>query len=62
VAQRCLSFGMTVLAADPYLSADQVGDERITLVSLRELLRRSVNLHVPATRDERLFDGSVIRR
>lgn len=51
VAQRGLAFGMTVLASDPYISEDQVGDERILLVGLRELLQRSdfVTLHVPLT-------------
>ena len=34
VAQRCLAFGMTVLAYDPYLSEDQVSDERIFLVGI----------------------------
>ncbi len=53
VAQRCLSFGMTVLAYDPYITEDQIDDKRITLVGLSELLRRSdiVSLHVPATRE-----------
>ncbi len=51
VAQRALSFGMTVLAYDPYLSEDHVRDKRISLIGLKELLGRSdiVSLHVPAT-------------
>lgn len=55
VAQRCLAFGMTVLANDPYIGEDQVGDERILLVGLRELLRRSdfISLHVPLTAETR---------
>ncbi|MGQ9886887.1 MAG: phosphoglycerate dehydrogenase [Aggregatilineales bacterium] len=55
VAQRCLSFGMTVLAADPYITEDQTGDKRITLVGLRELLQRSdyITLHVPVTAETR---------
>jgi D-3-phosphoglycerate dehydrogenase len=55
VAQRCLSFGMAVLAADPYLTEDQTGDKRITLVGLRELLQRSdyITLHVPVTSETR---------
>lgn len=55
VAHRCLAFGMTVLAADPYISEEQVPDDRIQLVSLREVLERSdfVSLHTPATRETR---------
>ncbi len=55
VAQRCLGFGMTVLAYDPYIAEDQVDDKRITLVNLKELLTRSdyVSIHVPATSETR---------
>ncbi|MBZ0287228.1 MAG: phosphoglycerate dehydrogenase [Anaerolineae bacterium] len=63
VAHRCLSFGMTVLAYDPYLSEEQVSDERILLVGLKELLSRSdfVSIHVAATREtSRLFDAETI--
>jgi D-3-phosphoglycerate dehydrogenase len=63
VAQRCLAFGMTILAYDPYLSEEQVSDERILLVGLKELLSRSdfVSIHVAATRETtRLFDADII--
>lgn len=55
VAQRALAFGMSVVAYDPYLSEEQVGDERIILVGLRDLLGRSdfVTIHVPATSETR---------
>lgn len=55
VASRALTFGMTVLAYDPYLGEDQVSDERIILVGLRDLLARSdfVSLHVPETNETR---------
>lgn len=55
VAQRALSFGMTVCAYDPYLREEQVSDERIILLGLRDLLARSdfVSLHVPATAETR---------
>ena len=51
VAHRALAFGMTVMACDPYLSEDQVGDDRIILTGMRDLLNRSdfVTLHVPLT-------------
>ena len=63
VAQRALAFGMTVIAYDPYLSEDQVDDERVLLVGLKELLARSdfVSIHVPATNETNcLFDAPTI--
>lgn len=63
VAQRALAFNMTVLACDPYLSEESVGDERVFLVGLRDLLQRSdfVSLHVPATRETHgLLDAARI--
>lgn len=64
VAARCLAFGMNVLAFDPYISEEQVNDERIVLVGLKELLARSdyVSIHVPATAETRgLIDERAIR-
>jgi D-3-phosphoglycerate dehydrogenase / 2-oxoglutarate reductase len=54
VAARCFAFGMTVLAYDPYISEDKV-DDRVQLISFKELLARSdfVSVHVPATRETR---------
>jgi D-3-phosphoglycerate dehydrogenase len=63
VASRCLAFGMTVLAFDPYLTEDRLDDDRILLVSLRELLSRSdfVSVHIPATPETRgMIDASFI--
>ncbi len=63
VANRCLAFGMTVLVYDPYISEEQVGDNRIQLVGLDELLAQSdfVSIHVPATRETTgLFNDKVI--
>ena len=53
VAQLCLAFGMHVLANDPYLREEQLGDKRITMVGFRELLNAAdfVSLHVPATHE-----------
>lgn len=62
VAQRCLAFGMTVLACDPYISEDNV-DNRVQLVRLRELLERSdfISVHVPLTREtENMLDENAI--
>lgn len=65
VAQRCLAFGMTVLAYDPYLTEDQVDDKRVQLVGLNELLQRGdyVSLHVAVTSETRgMFSRDVIAR
>ena len=53
VAQLCLAFGTNVLAYDPYLREEQLGDKRITMVGFRELLNNAdfVSLHVPATHE-----------
>ncbi len=63
VASRALAFGTTVLAYDPYLTEDQVSDNRVTLLGLKELLSRCdiVSIHVPATREtQRMFDAETI--
>lgn len=65
VAHRALSFGMTVLAYDPYIGEDQISDSRVLLVGLRELLQKSdfVSIHVPATGETRgMFDEALIRQ
>ncbi|MGB1288919.1 MAG: phosphoglycerate dehydrogenase, partial [Aggregatilineales bacterium] len=51
VAERCLAFGMRVLAFDPYLQESDISDRRIQLVGLRDLLTDSdfISLHVPLT-------------
>lgn len=64
VAQRALAFGMTVLAFDPYIADDQVGDERVQLVGLKELLSRAdyISLHVPATAETRgMIDAAFLK-
>jgi D-3-phosphoglycerate dehydrogenase len=64
VAARALAFGMTVLAYDPYLPEDQVIDERVLLVGLRDLLARAdmVSVHVPATSETRgMIDAAFVR-
>lgn len=62
VAQRCLGFGMNVLAYDPYIGDDQLDDKRVMLVGLRELLSKSdfVSLHIPATVETRGFFSETL--
>lgn len=51
VAQRLSSFGMTLLAYDPYVSAARAAQIGVRLVSLEELLRSSdfITVHLPKT-------------
>jgi D-3-phosphoglycerate dehydrogenase len=54
VADLCRGlFAMTVLAYDPYLTAEQVAAKGGTKVSLEELLQRAdyVSVHCPRTKD-----------
>lgn len=54
VADLCKGlFGMTILAYDPYLTADQVAAKGATKVGLEELLERSdyVSVHCPRTKE-----------
>ncbi|MBE2266838.1 MAG: phosphoglycerate dehydrogenase [Anaerolinea sp.] len=65
VAARCLAFGMTVLAYDPYITEDEVADKRVTLVGLRELVSRSdfITIHVSATGETRgMINEALIRQ
>jgi len=64
VAVRALSFGMDVIAYDPYLVVETVPDTRVQLVGFRELLGRSdyITLHVPLTRETQLLiDEDALR-
>ena len=60
VAALARAFGMTVLAVDPYLAADEISRRGAAPVSLDELLSRCdiVSLHCPRNREtEGLFDA-----
>lgn len=64
VAQRCLAFGMNILAYDPYISEDHIADNRIVLVDFEELLEESdyISIHVASTREtQRLIDAAAIK-
>lgn len=51
VAKRAMSFGMKILAFDPYLSLDKAKSLNIESVKLNELLKRSdyISVHTPLT-------------
>jgi D-3-phosphoglycerate dehydrogenase len=55
VARRARTFEMSVIAHDPFISAQIARDLRIELVSLDELCARSdfLSLHMPSTADTR---------
>jgi len=49
VTKRALGFEMTVIAYDPYITQDMLGDLPVKIVSLDELLQQSdyITLHMP---------------
>jgi len=53
VAKRALSFGMKVLAYDPFLSQQVAESLGVTLVDLKELLKKSdyITIHTPLTEE-----------
>lgn len=53
VAKRAMTFGMKVLAFDPYLSLDKVKTLNIESVALKELFNRSdyISVHTPLTNE-----------
>jgi D-3-phosphoglycerate dehydrogenase len=55
VARRALSFGMNVLAYDPYLSLEVAQGLGVEVVELKELLERSdfITVHTPLTDETR---------
>lgn len=59
VARRAAGFEMRVLAADPFLTADQAAEAGAKLVGLPELLHRAdvITIHVPLTAETRGLIG-----
>jgi D-3-phosphoglycerate dehydrogenase len=53
VAKRAMSFGMRILAFDPYLSLDKVNTLKIESVTLKEFFKLSDYIHTPLTADTR---------
>jgi D-3-phosphoglycerate dehydrogenase len=65
VARRAQAFEMTVIAHDPFISAQVAADLRVELVSLDELCARSdyLSLHMPVTpQTRRLFNRERLAR
>jgi D-3-phosphoglycerate dehydrogenase len=65
VAGYALALGMQVIAYDPYVGESQREDERVQIVTLRELVSRAdiVTLHAPPTREtQRMFNEALIRQ
>lgn len=61
VARKALGLGLQVIAHDPYVAQDQLGDLDIRLVGLEELLRTAdyVSLHCPLTPQTRHLIGAA---
>ncbi|MFZ2489545.1 MAG: phosphoglycerate dehydrogenase [Anaerolineae bacterium] len=61
VAERCKSFGMEVVAHDPYVGKDYAANLGVQLVEFDELLRTAdfISLHVPATAQTRGMFGAA---
>lgn len=55
VARRALSFGMKILAFDPYLRAEKARELGVIQVGLEEIFKESdfISLHVPLTEETR---------
>jgi D-3-phosphoglycerate dehydrogenase len=65
VAARAAAFGMDVLAADPYVSADAMAEAGVERVGFGALLDRAdaVSIHAPLTDEtEGLFDADALAR
>ncbi len=65
VAQRASSFGMKLIAYDPYVSADRARRLGVDVVPLEELFATAdfVTVHLPLTREtEHLIDGAAFGR
>lgn len=61
VAARARSFGMTIVAHDPFISEQVAGGFGVELMSLDDLCKRAdyISLHVPATADTRQLFGAA---
>jgi len=63
VAKRALSFGMKIIAYDPFLSAEKLKDSDIEIVPLKSLFQQSdyITVHTPLTKDTKhIIDSEAI--
>ncbi len=63
VAQRASSFGMSIIAYDPYIASDRARRLGVELMSLEELFERAdvITVHLPRTSEtENLIDAATI--
>ena len=60
IADRAVALEMTILAVDPYVSAEQAANHGVELVDFETLLARcdAISLHVPLTRTTRGLIGT----
>jgi D-3-phosphoglycerate dehydrogenase len=61
IAARAVAMEMTVLAADPFVTAEQAAHHGVELVEMDELIRRAdvVSVHVPLSRSTRGMIGKA---
>jgi D-3-phosphoglycerate dehydrogenase len=65
VAQRALSFGMRLLAYDPFVSTERAGRLGVALVDFDSLIAEAdfITIHLPRTKEtEGLFDAAAFAR
>lgn len=65
LAEKLSGFGVNIIASDPFITQEQVGDTGVTMVSFDELLERSdyISLHAPLTESTKgIFNKEVFSR
>lgn len=65
VAQRCLAFGMRVLAYDPFVGGDRARQLGVELMDLEDLLPQAdfISIHLPKTKEtENLIGGDNLMK
>jgi D-3-phosphoglycerate dehydrogenase / 2-oxoglutarate reductase len=65
VAKRGLAFGMRVIAADPFVTAESAQRLGITLVEIDDILTQSdyITLHIPLNRNtEKMIDAAALAK
>ena len=64
VAQRCLAFGMRLIAFDPFVSADRARAMGVEILPLDEVVRQSdfLSIHLPKTKETTGLIGADLLR